>query len=103
MLTFVMLTRLSPRAATSPASLEELEREAMDRIRSECPEVEWVHNFAVLGPCDYVDVFRAPDVDTAMKVAVIIRALGHAKTEVWVATEWERFKDLIRKLPTRER
>ena len=99
MQTYVMITRLSPDALSSPSSLEELERKAMQQIRSECPEVEWLHNFAILGPCDYLDIFRAPDTDTAMKVATIIRTYAHAYTEVWTATEWERFKEMIRHLP----
>lgn len=39
--TFVLLTRLSPEAVGTPAMLETLEREAMRRIRSECPGVGW--------------------------------------------------------------
>ncbi len=60
--------------------------------------MEWVHNFAVLGPYDYLDVFRPPDADTAFKVAAIIRSFGHAQTEIWTATEWAKFEDLIRHL-----
>ena len=100
--TFIMLTRLSPGSLCSPRSLEDLERQVMDRIRSACPEVEWVGNYAVLGPYDYVDVFRAPDVDTATKVSTIIRTFGHAHTEVWAATEWQRYKDIVRDLPSGE-
>jgi uncharacterized protein with GYD domain len=99
MQTFIMITRLSPTALNSPQSLEELERHAMKHIRSECPQVEWLHNFAVLGPCDYVDIFRAPDIDTAMKVSTIIRTFAHARTEIWPATEWEKFKEMVRHLP----
>jgi uncharacterized protein with GYD domain len=99
MATFVMLTRLSPDALSSPKSLEQLEQKVMDRVRSECPGVEWVHNFAVLGPYDYVDVFRSDDMETAFKVATIIRTFGHAHTEVWAATEWKAFKDMVRQLP----
>jgi len=97
--TYVMLTRLSPGILQSPKTLEELEREAMERIRSECPQVEWVHNFALLGPYDYLDIFRAPDLDTAFKVATLVRTFGHAHTEVWAATEWKAFKNLVRELP----
>ena len=97
--TFVLLTRLSPDALQSPQALEELEREAARRIRSECPQVEWVNNCAVLGPYDYLDIFRAPDLETAAKVATIVRVFGHAHTEVWGAVEWERYKELIRELP----
>jgi uncharacterized protein with GYD domain len=99
MLTFVMLTRLSPDALRSPATLEQLEQTAMDHVRRECPKVEWEHNFAILGPCDYLDIFRAPDLETAMQVAAIIRTYGHATTEVWTATEWKDYKEVLHRLP----
>lgn len=98
MLTFVMLTRLSPEAVRSPQALEQLEQKAMERVRKECPDVEWVSNYAILGPCDYLDIFRAKDVDTAAKVSTLIRTFGHAQTEIWTATEWERFKGVVRQL-----
>ena len=99
MSTFIMLTRLAHGALTSPSSLENLEREVMDRVRAECPEVEWLKSFAVLGPCDYLDIFQAPDIETATKVATIVRTFGHAETEIWSATEWDTFKELVRYLP----
>jgi len=97
--TFILLTRISTDAVRSPKTLEELEHEVMKHVKSECPEVEWVHNFAVLGAYDYLDIFRAPDMETAFKLSALIRTFGHAQTEVWPATEWARFKDLIRHLP----
>ncbi len=97
--TFIMLTRLTHGALRSPSSLENLEREVMDRVRAECPEVEWLSSYAVLGPYDYLDLFQAPDIETATKVATIVRTFGHAMTEVWGATEWQRFKELVRYLP----
>ena len=99
---FVMLTRLSHGSLRSPAALEELERQVMQRIRTECADVEWTANYAVLGPCDYVDIFQAPNNDSAMKVATIIRTFGHAQTEVWPATEWRAYKQMVRDLPAGE-
>ena len=97
--TFVMLTRLNPDAVRSPRGLEELERSAMKRIREECPDVEWLKSYAVLGPCDYLDIFIASDLETAAKVSALIRTFGHAQTEIWTATEWDRFKEIVRTLP----
>jgi uncharacterized protein with GYD domain len=97
--TFIMLTRLNPDAVRSPRGLEQLERDAMKRVREECPDVEWLNSYAVLGPCDYLDVFMANDIETAARVSALIRTFGHAHTEIWTATEWDRFKDLVRTLP----
>jgi uncharacterized protein with GYD domain len=97
--TFIMLSRLATGALASPKALEDLETRIVARIKSECPDVTWLHNFAVLGPYDYLDVFTAPDIQTAFKASTIVRTLGHAKTEVWCATEWAHFKDMIRELP----
>lgn len=96
---FIMLTRLSPSAVRVPKSLEDIERRVMERIRSECPKVEWVHNLAVTGPYDYIDIFHAPDNETAFKVATLVRTFAHAHTEIWAGLEWARFKDMVRKLP----
>jgi hypothetical protein len=48
-------------------------------------------SYILLGRYDAVDIFRAPDNQTASKVAVIIRSFGHATTEVLPATSWSDF------------
>ena len=95
--TFIMHTQYSPDALGTAQSQEELERRVMDRIRSECPQMEWI-NVSILGPYDCLDVFRAPDIDTALKVATLMRTLAHAHTEVWPATELGESKGPIRPL-----
>lgn len=102
MQTFIMLTRLTPGSLQSPQSLEQLERQVVDHIRADCPAVEWVGSYAVLGPCDYVDIFTAPDCDAAAKISAIVRSYGHANTEIWAAAEWEHFKEVIRGLSAAE-
>jgi len=95
---YVMLTRLSPEALTRPGAVANLNKKVEERIRQECPGVKWLANYAVLGPCDYLDVFEAPDADTATRVALLVRSFGHATTETWVATPWERFLTLAQGL-----
>jgi len=101
MATFIMLTRITP-TEKSPKSMEALETRVNERIKSECPGLNWVHNFAVLGPYDYLDVFQAPDYETAFKASTIVRSFGHAYTEVWSAVEWKSYKGMLRELSENE-
>lgn len=96
--TYVMLTKLSPEALKRPGSVADLNKQVGDRIRQECPKVKWIANYAVLGPCDYLDIFEAPDTDSATNLALLVRSFGHATTETWVATPWDRFIELAKTL-----
>lgn len=98
MANYIMLTRLSPEALSRPGAVADLNKKVEERIRQECPGVKWLANYAVLGPCDYLDVFEAPDADTATRVALLVRSFGHATTETWVATPWDRFLTLAQGL-----
>jgi uncharacterized protein with GYD domain len=98
--TFIMLTRLSHQALQAPSQLVKLSGQVAERIRSTCPGVEWEANYVVLGPADYLDIFTAPDIETATKVATVIRTFGHATTEIWAATEWNEFVQITRSLPS---
>lgn len=99
MSTFVMLTRLESEANRSPDELLRLEKQVMDRVRIACPGVEWIGSYAALGPYDYVDIFHAADVDTATRVSAMVRSCGCAHTEIWPATEWSHFKELMQAMP----
>ncbi|WP_296225787.1 GYD domain-containing protein [Ralstonia sp. UBA689] len=95
MLEFILLTRLSPENLKSPSSLEGLEQKTVKEIEKACPGIEWKHSYALLGPYDYLDVFSAPDLETAFKVSTIMRTLGRSHSEVWPATDWKSFKSVI--------
>ncbi len=95
MATYVMLTRLSPDAITDPNTIQELGERVTAKLNEEGPEAKWISSYAVLGPYDYVDLFEAPDNDVASRVSVIVRSFGHATTEIWPATPWERFLEVI--------
>ena len=88
---YVMLTRLTPQAVKSPQDLKSLEKSVNGRVKKECPEVKWLANYGILGPCD----FEAPDEASAARVVMIVRSFGHAETETWTALPWDRFERLI--------
>jgi uncharacterized protein with GYD domain len=96
--TYVMLTRLGPEALKRPESVVELNRQVEERIKRDCPGVKWLGNYAVLGPADYLDIFEAPDSEVATKVSLLVRTFGHATSETWLATPWDRFAALAQAL-----
>jgi len=96
--TYIMLTKLSPEALKRPESVVELNKQVEERIRRECQGVKWLSNFAVLGATDYLDIFEAPDHEAATKVSLLVRSFGHATTETWIATPWDRFASLAKTL-----
>lgn len=98
MQTYAMLTRLEPSSLQSPTAVEDLEHQVKEHIRLACPTVQWISSYAVLGPHDYLDLFRAQGLDDASKISAIVRTYGHAHTEVWPLTEWPHFKAVIREL-----
>ena len=99
MSTFVLLTRVDPAALRSPQSLEQLERQVSEGVRAQCPKVKWPASYAVPGPYDYVDIFDAPDIETAAKVSTLVRTNGRAHSEIWAATAWDTFKRMVHAIP----
>jgi uncharacterized protein with GYD domain len=97
--TFVLLTRLSPEALHQPKSFETLEHHVAHQLHAHCPEVVFVSSHALLGPWDYLDIFEAPDIESATRVSVLVRSHGRAHTELWPAMPWPEFKSLLRDLP----
>lgn len=95
---FVLLTRLSPEGLKSPSGMEALEQRTVKQIEQACPGIKWQHSYALLGPYDYLDLFSAPDMETAFKVSAIMRTLGRSHSEVWPATDWKSFKGIIESL-----
>jgi uncharacterized protein with GYD domain len=89
--TYILLTQFNADAIIDPQEMANLDKMVKKRVGLECPGVEWLDSYILLGRYDALDIFRAPDNQTASKVAVIIRSFGHATTEVLPATSWSDF------------
>jgi uncharacterized protein with GYD domain len=98
MTTFILATRLAPQALHQPRSYTTLEQHVADQVRQHCPDVQWLHSWAVLGPWDYLDVIEADSIESATRVSVLVRSHGRAQAEVWPAMPWPEFKALVRSL-----
>ncbi len=50
---FSLMELIASIVPSRPESVEELNKQVEDRIKTACPKVQWVANYAVLGPYDY--------------------------------------------------
>ena len=89
--TFVILSRISPEAFDDPKDFKDLARNVSEKIKRQCPGVNWKQSFATLGRFDVVDIVEAADAKEVEKAAMIIHAYGHASTETLIATPWKEF------------
>jgi len=88
---YVLLTKLPASLFQRGGEFREAAKRVADRIKAEFPGVKWVSSYAVLGPYDLVDVFEAPDNETASRVALVIRAESGAETSTMAAVPWDEF------------
>ena len=104
MKTFVMMTKMSSRDAhliELGAKLQDRARNNrswMEQITQKCPEVHFKAHYAILGYWDFMDIYEAPDEETAAKVSMICRAFGAHEVESWCAIPTERLEKLAAEL-----
>ena len=92
--TYILLTKLGPEVSKKVKDRATLGRAWLDQVRKKCPEVKFVDHYAVLGEYDFIDIYEAPDEETAAKVSLISMANGAQKAESWVALPYKRMLEL---------
>jgi len=91
MATYIILSRLSPGAFDNPKDFKKIADKVSSEIRKQCKGVVWKQSYATMGRFDVVDIVQASDPQEMERVAMIIRAYGHATTETLPATPWADF------------
>ena len=92
---FVLMTQLGPEAAHDARERRTMGKEWLAKVHEVCPEVKWLAHYALLGPYDFMDIYDAPDVETARLVSMISRSGGAVTAESWPAVSYDEFlKDL---------
>ncbi|MCB0834569.1 MAG: GYD domain-containing protein [Bacteroidetes bacterium] len=94
MKTFILLTKLSPENARQLKDHAKLGRAWLERVREKCPEVKFISHYALLGSYDFLDIYEAPDEETAAKVSMISLSNGAFHAESQLAIPYKRFLEL---------
>jgi len=88
---FVLMTRLSNDHLKDAGDRRATGKEWLDTVKKTCPEVKWLEHYALLGPYDFMDIYEAPDVETAHRVSLISRSQGAVSAESWQALPYEDY------------
>ena len=96
--TFVLMTRLSPDSMHDASGRRAMGKEWLKRVKEACPEVKWLAHYAILGPYDFMDIYEAPDVETAHRVSILSRAGGAVSAESWQALPYDKFLKLLEEI-----
>lgn len=94
MATFMLMTKLSPDVTSKMKDRASIGRAWLDKVREKCPDVKFIAHYGLLGPFDFVDIYEAPDAETAAKVSMISLAHGALQAESWMAIPYKRIVEL---------
>ena len=94
MQTYILLTKLSPDVTRQMKDRAKIGRTWMDQVKEKCPEVKFVTHYALLGQYDFLDIYEAPDEETAAKVSMISQANGALQAQSLIAIPYKRFIEL---------
>jgi uncharacterized protein with GYD domain len=91
--TYILLSNLTAQGVQTLRANPERLREVNRDVEELGAKV--VHQWATLGPFDFVNVVEAPDAATVAKVSVALGARGSAKLQTLTALDIEEFLGAI--------
>lgn len=95
---YILLTKLSPSSLGDSASRENIGRDWLTTVKEKCPEVKWIDHYALIGAYDFMDIYDAPNEETAMKVSMITMTKGAVSAESMPAIPYKRYLDIIKEM-----
>jgi uncharacterized protein with GYD domain len=98
MRTFFLMTKLSPEVTKQVKNRAKIGRAWLDEVKKKCPEVKFKRHYALLGPYDFVDIYEAPNEESAAKVSMISLANGAVQAESWSAIPYKKFLKLTEQI-----
>lgn len=98
MQTYVLLTKLSPDLSRRMKDRASIGKTWIEQVRVKCPEVRFVAHYALLGQYDFLDIYEAPDEESAAKVSMISQANGALQAQSLIAIPYKRFIELTEEI-----
>ena len=93
--TFVLMTKLAADAMKDADGRRALGKEWIERVHAVCPDVRFTAHYALLGPYDFMDIYEAPDMETAQRVSLLSRVEGAVTAESWPAEPYESYLKIL--------
>jgi uncharacterized protein with GYD domain len=95
---YILLTKLSPGGFGDSSHRESFGRDWFETVKQKCPEVKWIDHYALLGQYDFMDIYEAPDDETAAKVSIITMSKGAVKAESIPAIPYKRYLKIVKEV-----
>jgi uncharacterized protein with GYD domain len=90
--TYVLMTKLG--TYDDPRGRRSAGADWKQKVRKVAPGVRWIKHYALLGPYDFMDIYEAPDAETAFRISMLSRELGAQVAESWPALDYESYLDV---------
>lgn len=84
---YILRARPTSAGLRDPDWLWRLEQHMIENVRGAFPHVKWLADF-FSSPREYVEIFSAPDPETAERVAEAMRRHGDMQAAVWPLAGW---------------
>ena len=98
MKTFILMTKLSSDMTHKLKERKKTGHAWLSEVKKKCPDVKFKSHYALLGKYDFLDIYEAPDEETAAKVSMISLANGATVAESWTAIPYNRFLKLVEEI-----
>jgi len=98
MQTYILFTKLSTDLSYEMKNRERQGRSWLEQVRAKCPKVKFLAHYAILGEYDFIDIYEAPDPETAAKVSMISQANGALHARSMLAIQYKRFIELANEM-----
>lgn len=92
---FILMTKLAGESLHDATGRRAAGKQWLAKVKQTCPDVRWIAHYALLGPYDFMDIYEAPDTETAHRISLLSRAEGATTAESWQALPYEEYLKVL--------